>query len=111
MRNSGGQALKRQGYNSKEIPVVLGMLMYAQLRGNNQGLVKLIGKGIPKNPKAGAITIEKQTKLSARINGAHNPGAMVMKKAVDMASTKAKKHGIGLMGTNNTNSSTGALGY
>lgn len=34
-----------------------------------------------------------------------------MKKAVDMAIAKAKKHGIGIVGTNNTNSSTGALGY
>ncbi len=111
LENLGKQALKKQGYNSGEVPVVLGMLMYAQLRGNNQGLVKLIGKGIPKNPKAGAITIEKETKLSARINGAHNPGAVVMKKAVDMAVDKAKKHGFGFVGTNNTNSSTGALGY
>lgn len=31
----GTKALKKQGYNGKEIPVVLGMLMYAQLRGNN----------------------------------------------------------------------------
>lgn len=107
----GKQALKRQGYDSEEIPVVLGMLMYAQLRGNNQGLVKLIGKGIPKNPAAGEITIEKETKLSARINGGHNPGAVVMKKAVDMAVGKAKEHGIGIVGTNTTNSSTGALGY
>lgn len=107
----GTQALKKQGYNSEEIPVVLGMLMYAQLRGNNQGMVKLIGRGIPKNPAAGVITIEKETKLSARINGSHNPGAIVMKKAMDMAVTKAKEHGIGIVGTNTTNSSTGALGY
>lgn len=107
----GTKALKKQGYNSKEIPVVLGMLMYAQLRGNNQGLVKLIGKGIPKNPAAGAITVEKETKLSACLSGNHNPGAIVMKKAMDMAIAKAKKHGIGIVGTNNTNSSTGALGY
>ncbi|MBI3956105.1 Ldh family oxidoreductase [Candidatus Gottesmanbacteria bacterium] len=105
------QALKRYGYNDEEIPVIRGMLMYAQLRGNNQGLVKLIGKGIPKNPQAGDITIEKETKLSARINGHHNPGAVVIKKTVDMSLTKAKKHGIGIVGTNNTNSSTGALGY
>lgn len=107
----GTEALKKQGYTNEEVPVILGMLMYAQLRGNNQGLVKLIGKGIPKNPAAGEITIEKETKLSARINGAHNPGAVVMKKAVDMAVGKAKEHGIGIVGTNNTNSSTGALGY
>ena len=111
LKNLGLKALKKQGYNNNEADIILGMLMYAQLRGNNQGMVKLIGKGIPKNPAAGTITIEKETKLSARINGAHNPGAIVMKKTMDMALTKAKEHGIGIVGTNNTNSSTGALGY
>lgn len=111
LKNLGLKALKKQGYNNKEADTILGMLMYAQLRGNNQGMVKLIGKGIPKNPAAGAITVEKETKLSARINGGHNPGAVVIKKAIDMAIAKAKEHGIGFVGTNNTNSSTGALGY
>lgn len=109
--NLATQALKNQGYNDEEIPIIRSMLMYAQLRGNNQGLVKLIGKGIPKNPLAGTITVEKETKLSALINGHHNPGAIVIKKAMDLAVDKAKIHGIGIVGTNNTNSSTGALGY
>ncbi len=107
----GLKALQKQGYTDSEADTVIGMLMYAQLRGNNQGLVKLIGKGIPKNPAAGEMTIEKETKLSARINGAHNPGAIVMKKSVELAVAKAKEHGIGIVGTNMTNSSTGALGY
>lgn len=111
LKKLGLKALKKQGYNDSEADTILGMLMYAQLRGNNQGMVKLIGKGIPKNPAAGAIIVEKETKLSARINGGHNPGATVMKKAMDMAVTKAKEHGIGVVGTNTTNSSTGALGY
>lgn len=111
LKNLGLKALKKQGYNDSEADTILGMLLYAQLRGNNQGLVKLIGKGIPKNPAAGAITIEKETKLSARINGSHNPGAIVIKKAMELAVAKAKEHGIGIVGTNNTNSSTGALGY
>lgn len=105
------RALKKQGYNDEEAKIILDMLLYAQLRGNNQGIVKLIGKGIPKNPQAGTITIEKETKLSARINGAKNPGAVVMHNAVRTAITKAKEHGFGMVGTHDTNSSTGALGY
>lgn len=111
LKKIGLKALKKQGYNDSEADTILGMLMYAQLRGNNQGMVKLIGKGIPKNPAAGTIIIEKETKLSARINGGHNPGAVVIRKAVDIAIAKAREHGIGIVGTNNTNSSTGALGY
>ncbi|MBI5620694.1 Ldh family oxidoreductase [Candidatus Gottesmanbacteria bacterium] len=111
LKNLGLKALNKQGYTESEADTILGMLMYAQLRGNNQGMVKLIGKGIPKNAAAGTITVEKETKLSARINGGHNPGAIVIKKAMDMAVMKAKEHGIGMVGTNNTNTSTGALGY
>ncbi len=111
LTNLGLLALKKQGYNDDEAKIILDMLLYAQLRGNNQGIVKLIGKGIPKNPQAGTITIEKETKLSARINGAKNPGAVVMHKAVTTAVSKAKEHGFGIVGTHDTNSSTGALGY
>ncbi len=105
------KVLKNYGYNDGESNIISGMLLYAQLRGNNQGVVKLINKNFAKNPKAGEITIEKETKLSARINGNHNSGAVVIKKALDMAVAKAKEHGFGMVGTNNTNTSTGALGY
>ena len=38
-------ALRLSGYTAEEIPVIEGVLMYAQLRGNNQGIVKLTGSG------------------------------------------------------------------
>ncbi len=105
------KALTKYGYNKIEQLIILDVLMYAQLRGNNQGLVKLIGKGIPKNPNAGNIRIPKETKLSALLDGNKNMGMVVMKKAVELALSKAKKHGFGIVGTNNTNTSTGAIGY
>jgi len=105
------KALKKYGYTDSEAKTIRGLLMYAQLRGNNQGLVKLIGKGLPKDPQAGTITIERETKLSAILNGNHNPGAVVIRKALEIAVIKAKQHGFGIVGTNHTHSSTGALGY
>lgn len=111
LKNLGSKALKKYGYTTDEASIILDMLMYAQLRGNNQGIVKLIGKGIPKNPLAREIVIDKETKLSARINGNNNAGAVVMNKAVITAITKAKEHGFGMIGTHDTNTSTGALGY
>jgi len=42
------QAVLQSGYNEEETAIILDMLMYAQLRGNNQGIIKLIGRGIPK---------------------------------------------------------------
>jgi len=111
LENLGNKALAKYGYTPDESKIILGMMMYAQLRGNNQGIVKLIGRGYPKNPQAGEFIIEKETKLSARINGNKQAGALVMQKALDVAVAKAKGHGFGIVGTNNTNTSTGALGY
>jgi len=105
------QALKKYGYTDSESSIILKILMYAQLRGNNQGLVKLIGKGIPKNTDAGTVTITKETKLSAMIDGSKNMGMIAMNMATEMAMAKAKEHGFGVVGTSNTYTSTGAIGY
>jgi L-2-hydroxycarboxylate dehydrogenase (NAD+) len=105
------KALKNYGYNDAETATIREMLLYAQLRGNNQGVVKLIGKGIPKDPKAGPITIEKETVLSAKINGNQNQAMVVVKKALDVVLEKAKAGGIGIVGTFNTSTSSGAIGY
>ena len=55
------KAIIRYGYSEDEAQVILDMLMYAQMRGNDQGIVKLIGEGIPKNEMARTPTIEKET--------------------------------------------------
>ncbi len=104
------KAIRHYGYTEKETDVILDVLLYAQLNGKNQGVVKLIGKGIPKQP-AGDIVIDKETKLSARINGNRNMGMLVMKEATKIALTKAQEHGFGIVGTYNTNTSTGSIGY
>src|SRR5258706_15119872 len=82
------------GYTSKESETILEILMYAQLRGNNQGLVKLIGKGYPKHPDAKPFKIDKETKLSSHINGNLTPAMIVLKRATEIAISKAKEHGF-----------------
>lgn len=103
--------LAKYGYDATEVISISEVLMYAQLRGNNQGIVKLINTKFAKSENAGEIKIVKETKLSAVIDGAHNQGIVVLKKAMDLAINKAKESGFGIVGTNNTASSTGAIGY
>jgi L-2-hydroxycarboxylate dehydrogenase (NAD+) len=105
------RAVRSYGYNEEETRVIGAVLLYAQLRGNNQGVVKLIGKGIPVDPGAGDIAVELETPLSARINGNRNHAMVVVRKATDMVVAKAKKSGFGIAGTFNTNTSSGAIGY
>ena len=105
------KALKKYGYTSKEIKTIKNILMYAQLRGNNQGIVKLIGKGIPRRMEVHPPKIIKQSKVSALVDGNKTHAMVVMDYLTDLAIKKAKKSGIGIAGSNNTEESTGAIGY
>ncbi|MDK3158163.1 Ldh family oxidoreductase [Kamptonema cortianum] len=103
--------LAHSGYPPEEAQIIHDVLMYAQLRGNNQGIVKLIGAGMPRDPNAKPIAIIRDHKLAALIDGGRNSGMVVVQKALEMALEKAAGHGVGIVGTNNTTSSTGAIGY
>jgi L-2-hydroxycarboxylate dehydrogenase (NAD+) len=105
------RAVKHFGYNDEETRAICEVLLYAQLRGNNQGVAKLIGKGIPRDPAAGEIVIEKETAISARVNGNRNHAMVVLKRAQEIVAEKAGKNGFGIAGTFNTNTSSGAIGY
>jgi L-2-hydroxycarboxylate dehydrogenase (NAD+) len=98
------------GYSDTEASMILDVLMYAQLRGNNQGIVKLIGPGIPKDPAAAPISIQKETPVSALVDGGNNHAMVVVSHAVEMALGKARAHGIGLVGVNHLSTSSGAIG-
>lgn len=104
-------AIQNYGYNESETKTILDILMYAQLRGNNQGVVKLIGNGIPKREGVQAPKIVKETPVSALVDGNKTHAMVVMDQLVDLAVKKAKESGIGIAGNFNTDESTGALGY
>ncbi|OGC50351.1 hypothetical protein A2716_04050 [candidate division WWE3 bacterium RIFCSPHIGHO2_01_FULL_40_23] len=105
------KALKKYGYTTKEVKIIKDVLLYAQLRGNNQGVVKLIGKGIPKREAAQAPVIVNQTRVSALVDGNKTHAMVVMNLLTDLALKKAKRAGVGVTGSFNTEESTGALGY
>jgi L-2-hydroxycarboxylate dehydrogenase (NAD+) len=104
-------ALLKQGYTDTESGQILEVLLYAQLRGNNQGVVKLIGAGIPKSKDAGEIEITKETAASVLIDAHHVHPMIAVPKAVEIAIAKAKKHGLVVVGINHINTSSGAIGF
>lgn len=85
--------------------------MYAQLRGNNQGIIKITTGGMNRSSAAGPITVERDTRLSAVLNGKGDAGMLVLSKGAEMASTKCRDSGFGVVGTNHTSTSTGCLAY
>jgi LDH2 family malate/lactate/ureidoglycolate dehydrogenase len=104
------KAIRSYGYNDDEVRILSDVMLYAQLRDNNQGVVKLIDKGIPKDPNATDIIVEKETPIAARINGNKNHAMLVVSKALELVKTKALKSGFAIAGTFNTNTSSGAIG-
>ncbi|MDE2638262.1 MAG: Ldh family oxidoreductase [Chloroflexota bacterium] len=111
LRAATRRAIRAQGFSPADSEVILEIILYAQLRGNNQNVIKLLGAGMPANPDAGEIALVKDTKLSALIDGGWNQGMVVVSRATALAIEKAKAHGFGIVGTRRTNSPTGAIGY
>lgn len=105
------KALKKYGYSPREIKIIKEVLLYAQLRGNNQGVVKLIGNGIPRRPEGKTPEIVKKTRVSALINGNKTHSMIVMDLLANTALKTAKRAGVGVAGSFNTSESTGSLGY
>lgn len=104
-------SLKTLGYSEDEVQVVVEVLLYAQLRGNNQGIIKITTGGLNRAASATDIVVEHETRLSALLNGGNQLGMLVLHRAMELAVSKAKTHGFGVVGTNHTFTSTGALGY
>lgn len=110
LQNTALDVLRRSGHPDADAKIILDVLMYAQLRGNNQGIVKLIGAGLPYNRDAKPIQTVHETALSALIDGGGHMGMVVMMRAVEAALERARTQGMGIVGTRNTNTSTGAIG-
>jgi LDH2 family malate/lactate/ureidoglycolate dehydrogenase len=89
------QVLARSGYPPDESEMILKVIMYAQLRGNNQGVIKLIGAGMPRDKVCKPISIVRDTKLSALLDGGRNSGMVVVCYAMNLAIQKAAEHGVG----------------
>ena len=111
LRRVTRRAIIAQGYSQADSDIILEIILYAQLRGNNQNVIKLLGAGMPANPQAGEIAIVKETKLSALLDGGWNQGMALMSRATELAMAKAKAHGFGIVGSRRSNSPTGAIGY
>ncbi|MCY3863971.1 MAG: Ldh family oxidoreductase [Chloroflexi bacterium] len=111
LRSATRRAIAAQGFNAADTEIILQIIMYAQLRGNNQNVIKLLGAGMPADPAAREIEIAKDTKLSALIDGGWNQGMVVVERATGLAIEKAQAHGFGIVGTRRSNSPTGAIGY
>lgn len=104
-------ALISIGHSVEDSGIITDTLMYAELRSNNQGLIKLVSGALNAHGEQKSIEIIHETPVSARISGGNRIGMVVVSQSVDIAIKKAKISGIGIVGCSQYASATGALGH
>jgi LDH2 family malate/lactate/ureidoglycolate dehydrogenase len=100
-------------YNEKESAQIADILLYAEMSGvKPMGIVKMVGTERIQDMKAEhEIRVERDTKLSQLINAGGNAAPLVCLQAVDTAISKAKEHGMAIVGVHNTHSSNLTQAY
>ena len=103
----------KTNYPAKDAMIITDYLVWAEMSGiKTQGIIKLTGAEPLQNIKPKAkITVEKNTKLSQRIDAGTNPAILAATLGARTAIKKAKKYGFGMVGTRNIFSSNGAQAY
>lgn len=97
------------GYSGDDAQVIADVLLYAQVRGNNQGITKIATGGIPKASEVTRLEVVKENKCGILLSGGHS--MVATNKAADMAAVLAEEHGVGVVCSNHTSTSSGAIGY
>jgi LDH2 family malate/lactate/ureidoglycolate dehydrogenase len=99
--------------NVPERETVADYLLWAEMTGNKtQGIIKMSGADAIQNIVPGyGVKIQKETKVSALLDGGRNPAIAVSGRALDLAIKKAKEIGMAIIGVRNIFSSNGAQGY
>src|SRR5436309_2507080 len=103
------EGVRKLGYEDDDAKVITDVLMYAQLRGNNQGITKIATGGVPTAQDVEPYKVVKENKCAVMVSGGHAMVACV--RAAKLASELAGEHGVGIVASNHTFTSSGAIGY
>ncbi len=92
--------------------LALQVLMYGQLRGNSQNVIKIPAGALtdPAGVPQEEMNVIQEGPISVQLNGGKRLGMLVVDAAVQQALARCQKNSFGIAGTCNTSSSTGALG-
>lgn len=101
--------VEKLGYKGADAQTIADVLLYAQMRGNNQGITKIATGGVPNASDVESFREVKRNKAGALLSGGHS--MVTTAKAADLAVELAREHGVGIVATNHTHSSSGAIGY
>jgi len=105
------RALAKLGLGGETLDTVHAVLMYAQKRGSSQGLAKIRERSILPDANCQPVITNKRSVNIAHLDGGGNVGMLVLQKATEQAIELTRHSGLALVTTNNTRSSTGAIGF
>ncbi len=113
LKNLITSVLSSKYYSQSQAEDIAEVLLYAEMCGKNtQGMLKLMGtEPIQDIQPQYEPKIIKETNVSALLDGGGNPGILVSKIATKLSIEKCQQNGFSIVGTKNTFSSSGAIGY
>jgi LDH2 family malate/lactate/ureidoglycolate dehydrogenase len=109
LKEKVSEGVNKLGYTKDDAQAIIDTLLYAEMRDNNQGITKIATGGVPKASEVEEFKIVKKNKCAALLSGGHSMVASV--KAADMAVKIAEEHGVGIVASNHTFTSSGAIGF
>ncbi|MCK5080969.1 MAG: Ldh family oxidoreductase [Candidatus Moranbacteria bacterium] len=109
LRDKVLEGVEKLGYEGDDAQKIAEVLLYAQMRDNNQGIAKIATGGVPKASDVEKFRVVSENKCGALVSGGHSMASTA--KASEMAVDLVSKHGVGIVGLNHTHSSSGAIGY
>lgn len=107
------KALKTQ-YSEEEADRISQVMLFAEISGKkSHGINRLMGSGssVLSQKPVGKVKVNNKTKISKLINGNRNPAMLVGHIAVEEVINIANENSFGIVGTNNTFSTSGCLTY
>lgn len=111
-REAAVRTLKGIGWDEEDAETQADIMLYAERHGNNQGLIKLFDPTqMAPAPGCGKPRLSRSGPVSAVVDGQQSPGMLALNEAVAVAAEKARAQGVGIVGVNNTSTSSGMLAY
>lgn len=109
LREKVAIGVSKLGYTGADADAIVDTLLYAEKRGNNQGIPKIATGGVPHASEVEEFRIAKENKCGVLLSGGHSMATTA--KAADKAVELAKIHGVGVACVNHTFTSSGSIGY
>ena len=63
------EGVKLLGYEGEQAQAIIDTLLYAEMRGNNQGITKIATGGVPKASEVEEFKVAKENKCGALLSG------------------------------------------